>query len=248
MFPPYDDGSDVPRLPEDDAESIRKSPTGHVLPELVVMTLQKHFYAGVKHAEVRFQYHAADEDSVTGALANDLLEPEPMKIQVGGQVYLWTTTYYKIRGRGKDAPEGELGSDGIFQFEVYDERIGRMLVRKGLLFQSKKRWTGSDRRLLGQARDLLAQSPSAIVIDYSEKGYRAFAASDVVAANGNRRRIKARHNKPLAEVLGDEFVRCTRGDRGLRWEPEEERLIVGGERESEFIPQHFIGNKIERLQ
>lgn len=41
-----------------------------------------------------------------------------------------------------------------------------------------------------QARDLLGQSPSAIVIDYSENGYSVFAASDVVASDGNRRRIR----------------------------------------------------------
>jgi hypothetical protein len=153
---------------------------------------------------------AADEDSVTGSLGNDLVEPVPITIQVDGQIYLWSTTYYKIRGRGPNAPERELGADGIFQFEVFDQRVERMLVRKGLLFQSKLRWTGRDGRLLEQARDLFAQSPSAIVIDYSEKGYRAFAASDVVASNGNRRRIRSAENKALAQVLGDEFVGCKR--------------------------------------
>jgi len=215
---------------------------------MVIRTLQKHFYAGVKHAEVRFKYHAADEDSVTGALGNDLVEPEPITIQVDGQIYLWSTTYYKIRGRGPNAPEGELGADGIFQFEVFDQRFKRMLVRKGLLFQSKMRWTGTDGRLLEQARDLLTQSPSAIVIDYSEKGYRAFAASDVVAANGNRRKIRHGNNKALAQVLGDEFVGCTRGDLGLYWEPERERLIVSGETVSDLVPEQFIGTRIERMR
>jgi hypothetical protein len=151
----------------------------------------------------------------------------PIIIQVEGQVYLWTTTYYKIRGRSPNAPEGELGADGIFQFEVFDQRFERMLVRKGLLFQSKMKWTGRDGRLLEQARDLLVQLPSAIVVDYSEKGYRAFAASDVVAANGSRRRIKPEDDKSLAEVLGDEFVGCTRGDRGLYWEPDREPAYSG---------------------
>ena len=35
-------------------------PMLRVLPGLVVRTLRKHFYAGVKEAEVRFRYHRAD--------------------------------------------------------------------------------------------------------------------------------------------------------------------------------------------
>jgi hypothetical protein len=51
-------------------------PMLRVLPGLVVRTLRKHFYAGVKEAEVRFRYHRADEDAVTGALGERLIEPE----------------------------------------------------------------------------------------------------------------------------------------------------------------------------
>jgi hypothetical protein len=138
MGPPHDEGPDVPELPDDSDWVINGLPMAQILPDSVVRRLRKHFYAGVKRVEVRFKYHAADEDSVTGALANDLIEPL-VEIDVGEQVYLWSTASFKIRGRGTNAPEMRLGGDGIFQFEVFDARMGRMLVRKGLLFQSKKR-------------------------------------------------------------------------------------------------------------
>ena len=64
----------------------------------------------------------------------------------------------------------------------------------------------------------------------------------MVEANGSRKRIYPQEDKPLAEVLGDEFVGCKRGDNGLYWEPETERLIVGGERASDLVPD------IRRLQ
>jgi len=61
-------------------------PILHVLPPLVVRTLQKHFYAGVKAAEMRFKYNAADEDSLTGALGERLTEPKPIVIRSGNDV------------------------------------------------------------------------------------------------------------------------------------------------------------------
>ena len=85
------------------------------------------------------------------------------------------TASYKLRERGAHAPEKELGADGIFQIEVLDLN-GKFIVRKGLLFQSKIGWTGRDGRLFEQARNLLGQSESAIVIDYSPDGYKAIPA------------------------------------------------------------------------
>lgn len=125
------------------------------LPELVVRTLQRYFYAGVKQAEVRFKYHRADEDTVTGGLAERLIEPAPLEIHAHGEIFRWTTAAYKLRGRGANAPEKEPGADGIFQIVVVDQR-GRFVVRKGLLFQSKIEWHGRNGDLLNQARRLIA--------------------------------------------------------------------------------------------
>ena len=232
--------------PIDDELNPEAFPIMRALPELVVRMLRDHYYAGVKKAEVRFRHHAADEDAVTGALGERLIEPQIL-IQADGQVYEWSTSYYKLRGRGPNAPEKHLGADGIFQLEVLDQRR-HYIVRKGLLFQAKTDWNGRDARLVGQARELLEQSRSAIVIDYSRDGYSAIPATDVIEAEGFRERIRPAADRTLAEVLGDEFVGCTRGDPGLYWEPERERLIFAGERVSDRIPADFIGTRIQRLQ
>jgi hypothetical protein len=84
----------------------------------------------------------------------------------------------------------------------------RFILRKGLLFQSKIRWKGRNGKLLRQARHLLAQSSSSILIDYSANGYKAIGVAEVVAAGDNRRLVPPGDDKPLAQVLGDEFVGC----------------------------------------
>jgi hypothetical protein len=101
----------------------------------------------------------------------------------------------KLRGRGANAPEKELGADGIFQIEVLD-LDGQYIVRKGLLSQSKIGWTGRDGRLFEQARNLLRQSESAIVIDYSPHGYRAIPARDVIIARETGNGYHARTTNP----------------------------------------------------
>lgn len=232
--------------PQDEELNPIKFPILNVLPELVVRTLRQHFHDGVRAAEMRFKYNAADEDSLTGALGDRLTEPEPIVIRAGSEAFEWRTEAYKIRGRGNGAPERKLGADGIFQLEVVDQR-GQFIVRKGLLFQSKKEWTRTDSKLLDQTRDLLRHSASAIVLDFSKNGYKAFAAQAVFDAGGSRRRLRPQENKPLAEVLGDQFLGCLRGDNGLYWEPEQERLVIARERVADIPPKHYIGSTIRRI-
>lgn len=232
--------------PQDDEDITGTAPIFQALPPVIVRMLRKHFYAGVKEAEVRFRYHSADEDAVTGALGDRLIEPETL-VTVGGEMYRWSAVYHEIRGRGPHAPEKRVGADGIFQLEVLDQQE-RFVLRKGLLFQSKIGWKGKNGKLLQQARDLFAQSNSSILVDYSANGYKAIGVREVIAAGGNRRIVAAEDDKPLAQVLGDEFVNCSRGDRGLYWEPERERLIVNGERIADLLPENYFGTRIQRVE
>jgi hypothetical protein len=123
-------------IPLEDHEGRQDLSTSDVLPPQLIRELSNHYYAGVKKAEVLYEFHAADEDAVTGALGQSLAEPQPLFFQIGETAYWWNTTYYKVRGRGEGAPEKAIGADGIFQLEVFDEN-NNVLIRKGLLFQSK---------------------------------------------------------------------------------------------------------------
>jgi hypothetical protein len=246
MGPPGDENIELPALAPSEIAAILELPTARILPVQLIWMIRRHYSAGVKEAEDRFIYHSGDEDSVTGGLGERLIFPS-FYVRIDGQEFWWTTVYYKIRGRGPYAPEKKLGADGIFQFEVLDERK-RYLIRKGLLFQSKKEWTGSDPDLMEQAEKLLRQSESSIVIDYSPNGYNAISASAVVSAEGNRRRVRSEDSRPLARVLGEEFIGCLRGEHGLYWNQHDKVLMFDGERPSELIPEHFIGTTIRQLQ
>lgn len=161
-----------------------------------------------------------------------------------GHAFRWRAVSHKLRGRGKGAPEQLIGAGGIFQLEIFD-RFGRRVLRKGLLFQAKVDWRNTDTRLLGQGRDMLRQSDSSIVIDYTDEGYKAISASEVVVANGDRRLIPKGENKRLSAVLGDEFVGCIRGDRGMYWDSDEERLMVHGNQESDMTPSNVIAMSVQ---
>ena len=232
--------------PQDDDDIAGNAPTLQALPPVIVRMLRKHYYAGVKEAEVRFRFHSADEDAVTGALGDRLIEPETL-VTVGRQIYHWSAVYHKIRGRGPHAPEKSVGADGIFQLEVLDQQE-RFVLRKGLLFQSKIGWKGKNGKLLRQARDLFAHSNTSILVDYSANGHKAIGVREVIAAGGNRRILAPEDDKPLAQVLGDEFVNCSRGDRGLYWEPERERLIINGESIADLQPDNYFGTRIQRVE
>src|ERR1700689_1754658 len=107
-----------------------------ILPEAVLSALREHYYTGVKAAEIGYEYNAADEDAVTGALGQALVTHGNRIVEVDGEVFGWRATHFKVGGRGKNAPERRLGADGIFQLEVRN-RFGRLIRRKGLLFQAK---------------------------------------------------------------------------------------------------------------
>ena len=233
-------------VPSDELDP-RTLPILRSLPASVFVELRNRLYAGVTNAEIRFPYNAAEEDALTGALGHALTEPVAVLLQTNDGFFQWRMTSHKLRGRGAGAPEKRIGADGIFQLEVRDE-AGAFLVRKGLLFQSKVDWRGTDRRLLDQTVNLVQHSSSSIVIDYTAQGYRAVAAIDVITAGGDRRLVPRDRDKRLSEVLGDEFAGCTRGDRGLHWDELREQLIIHGEQPSDLVPSHLISMGIQRLQ
>jgi len=194
------------------------------LPDFLLDALRKEYFAAVTSAELCYEFSEGDEDSLTGALGQ-ALDPHLVR-QVGtdeGERYEYRIFYHKIRGRGPKAPEKPLGADGIFQLEVRSPD-GELLQSKGLLFQSKKEWRGTDRSLAGQAERIAHPPTKGIVIDYSASGYSAWPAAVVAAARGNRRAIPEEDGSRLADVLGNQFTRCRMGLVGLRYDPDREVL------------------------
>jgi hypothetical protein len=224
-----------------------------ILPSFVIDELRDHYYARVGQAEATFRHSQADEDSLTGALGQALLTPQRI-VASGVEQFVWSTTYKKVRGRGRDAPEKRYGIDGIFELEVVDTIRG-FARRKGLLFQAKKGWQGVDQRLVAQTRVMRDLEPDSVVVDYADGDYRAFDARDVIEAGGRRELVPADRQYALAKVLGDQFLECERGVIDLVYDPIAEVVhvprvaVIGPERRvARAQVDHAVVTQVARLR
>ncbi len=200
-----------------------------ILPQEIIRALRDRYITAVSDAEDTYDMHCADEDSLTGALGQSLAMPRNQVFRVGHRTYSIGIGYTKLRGRGKNAPEKTFGSDGIFQMEVRDE-LGVGLRSKGLPFQSKKNWTGTNRKLADQAANMERHTPGGIVVDFSRRGYMACPAQSVVRVEGERRVLTEKGQlRELGKVLGDDFLNCTIGTLGLYFDPEREVYVGQGQ-------------------
>lgn len=196
-----------------------------ILPQEAIRALRDRYITAVSDAEYTYDMHCADEDSLTGALGQSLAIPRNQVFTVGHKTYSISIGYTKLRGRGKNAPEKIFGSDGIFQIEVKDDQ-GVVIRSKGLPFQSKKNWTGTNKNLAKQAADMEQHTPGGIVMDFSQRGYKACPAQSVVRAEGNRRVLTEEGQmRGLGQILGDDFLNCTIGTIGLYFDPERELYV-----------------------
>lgn len=220
-----------------------------ILPEAVLESLREHYYAGVMAAEIGYGHNSAKEDSVTGALGHSLLTLGIRLVQVDGHMYRWQAFHEVLSSQGPNTAEKEFGADGVFQLEVLDE-AGHVVRRKALMFQAKKEWRGANKRLLEQAEDMVAYTPSAIVVDYRKSGFTGVAALDVIEAGGNRRFVLPERQKRLAEILGDEFVRCKRGTVGVFWNRETQALErdAGGRVERRLTVEHVMTTTVQQIR
>lgn len=213
-----------------------------ILPDEVIQIIRDRYLAGIADAEAGFEFSEGDEDSLTGALGQSISTFEPVAFYINNRVFVWKIYYIKIRGRGPNAPEKNLGADGIFQIEVLDNK-GQMLRRKGLPFQAKKRWNRSDKKLLNQTSRMLQATGDGIVVDYASCGYTACRAKDVVRAEG--RKMELRREKrilSLGQMLGNKFLECSIGVIGLYYEKD-----IGFERISNLPINHIIGTSVQEL-
>ncbi|MEW6639722.1 MAG: hypothetical protein AB1586_04385 [Pseudomonadota bacterium] len=195
-----------------------------IIPEPLKHLLSGQYLAGVAAAEAKYRFNAGDEDALTGALGAEIVTPHPMILRDGTHTYRWETTYYKLRGRGSAAPEKLFGADGIFQIEVYD---GKTVRRKGLPFQAKHRWRHKDRKLVEQCRNMLVWTASGIAIDYTDKGYGACRATDVIECEGIKVALRKKGKlESLGQILANDFLDCDIGTPDLFYDLTTERFTT----------------------
>ena len=211
-----------------------------ILPDLLVNLIRDRYLAGVADAQVKFPYSEGDEDSLTGALGQAISTAGPLTVTVGRDRYTYNVSYRKLRGRGSGAPEKKLGADGIFQIDVTNSD-GAPLVRKGLPFQAKKRWSRRDKKLVEQARKMLDSAGDGLIIDFSPLGFSACSAADAIQSEGRISTVKASGRlRDLGHVFADDFLECSIGVGGLYYDPI--RQIFDYE-----PPTHTISTEVKML-
>lgn len=216
-----------------------------LLPPIVVDYLHDRYVAAVADAVAEFSSHKADEDAVTGGLGQEIRRRGAhIFFDDTDKVWIVHISYEKIRGRGPNAPEKKYGSDGLFQIEVVDAVSGEYF-QKGLPFQSKMNWKGSNKKLYEQAVLMQNQVGSGIVIDFSATNYMACPASDVVATLGNRKAVNQLGAvKPLGQMLGNDFIECRVGTTGFFFDAEKESYSTSTDRPA---PRHLLSTQIRAI-
>jgi hypothetical protein len=169
----------------------------------------------------------ADEDTLTGDFCGRLATRRPHRIWINrNEQWEWVIRYKKFRGRGKGAFERKSGADGIIVVEV---TTNGEKVYKSLLFQAKKGDLRVDADLTQQVRKMERLSKgSSAVFEYREGGYRAVPGGVFLergSAPDRRGRIQANEN-PLGTFLGDEFLPCGIGLRGMYYDAVREILVI----------------------
>lgn len=214
-----------------------------LLPGYVMSSLHDRFVAGVADAEAHFSIHEADEDAVSGALGQSIAMQTPVEFSGPQGNFAVAITYKKIRGRGPGAPERRYGADGLFQISVRDQ-WGIVLRQKAVPYQAKMNWKGKNTDLYGQAMKMQKHFDSGVVISFTERGYRACAASLAVATKGSLPQIeKLSGMSNLGQILGVDFLECRVGTIGLFFDPVQEIFY----QKDILPPVHLITTEITRI-
>jgi hypothetical protein len=184
----------------------------------VLKRIQAHYIESVAQAED--EYVHKDEEFLTEALGAAYVSLDETIEGVDYACHL-VADYRKLHKHQKGA--ADIGRHrGIFQIELMDDARS-VQYRFGLLFHAKVQWSGRDAHLLAQARRLNGNFRRAIVMDYSAEGYTAASAVHVIAADGDRRRMRTRVRK-LSQMLAIEFVHGRMGNLYLNLDANKEGL------------------------
>jgi len=181
----------------------------------VYAAIESHLLSRARAAVDGWEDGSDDEDTLTGDLGATFRTASSLVVLANGAAWSWRVRYKKFRGRGGGAFETVSGADGILQVEV---TRGPEKQFKGLLFQAKK-VTARDGQLISQVERMerLADGGSA-VFEYGPERYRAVPGHAYLQAEAPSRRSKAADLTSLGDFLGNAFLPCTTGLRGMYYD------------------------------
>jgi hypothetical protein len=192
-----------------------------VLPAPVYEAVRTHLAVRARVAVVGWEGGSDEEDTLTGDLGGTLRTNWRVVPVDDALNWRWRVRYKKLRGRGRGAFEKTSGADGILQVEA---TRNSEKVFKGVIFQAKRldRPVGN---LASQVRRMedLAEGGSAVWL-YGPQGYLAVSGSSYLEAGGDRG--KAPQFETLSSFLGDTFLPCSAGLRGMYFDAVRGLLVL----------------------
>jgi hypothetical protein len=190
-----------------------------VLPERVFHSIQRHLVHVGNTAHSGWVSASSEEDTLTGDFCGRLRIDWQNSV-ADGDSWKWRVRYKKFRGRSKNAFEKRSGADGIIQIEV-TLNPRRVKIYKGLLFQAKKKLLGFNAKTVGQvqAMEKIAPGGSALFL-YVPNGFGAISGATYLE------RSAALTVPHLGSFLGDRFLPCKSGLRGMYYDAVRELLLV----------------------
>lgn len=195
-----------------------------VIPDSIFQPIQTQLVKVGDRAESGWEGGSDEEDTLTGALGEQLQTEWCAPVRISGVRWRWRIRYKKFRGRGKDAFENVTGADGILQIEVMRGLEGDV-VFKGLLFQAKK--NGGRGKLLEQVQKMEKVAPGgSVVFVYREEGYLAVEGDAYITPSEDIQDSVEKHLQPLGSFLGKEFLPCNTGVRGMYYDAVRKLLLV----------------------
>lgn len=207
-----------------------------ILPASVYAAIREHLVARAAVSPDGWEGGSDEEDTLTGDLGGTLRSNwQWIGVPDAGR-WSWRVRYKKFRGRGRGAFEKPSGADGILQVEV---SRGRTRELKGLLFQAKK---------IGQANGRLTKQVT-LMEELAEGGSAIFVyGPSVYRAIGGRRHLEAppeTHQErnlyqPLGEFLGDAFLPCDIGLRGMYYDAIRGLLVLPNGAAHRVVVRHRI--------
>jgi hypothetical protein len=208
----------------------------------VLKRIQAHYVESIARGED--DYVHKDEESLTEALGEAYASLDETVEGVDGRsAYHLVADYQKLHKRRKAAGDVDR-CRGIFQIELADD-ARPVRYRFGLLFHAKVQWRGRDAGLLEQSRRLNGNFRRGMVIDYSRDGYTAASAAHVIAADGDRKRMRNRVQR-LSQMLAIEFVHGRMGIMNLYWCADKATLHDPAEQGDSFSIEHVFSMRVRR--
>lgn len=208
-----------------------------LIPTNTLAAIKAHLISSSQKSEKRWKSVKDEEDSATGDFCGQLSTDWTNFSELDRAKGRWRINYRKFGSR-RNSLEPKTGADGIFQIAIFNSE-GRVIYRKGLLFQAKKEPIKKKTGLFEQIEKMnnyTTNNGNAVFI-YGENGYFGMTG-ETYKANPEIRNFDKHYS--IGSFLADEFIECKVGVEDLYFSVAEEKLFIPREEPLEGDLEHSM--------